>query len=308
MRIPIKKKTRFFTGFIAATIAICTLPLFFSPDILQAAVISSNAMVSDEDVNEAGYMSAKAFRDAVIAACRQMDGVKYQWGGGGYNGIDCAGSVSIAYGVAMGTVTITGTPGSYGNRTLNYTGGGTPDKYGFDKPGYAGIKTSFTNGLFQIRNITPSENYFSSFETNGESGIQNDEWITIIKTYGFQPGDAILWWNDSNDSVNAQHITIYAGTEGGVPMHWTASSSAGYFCKKPLADSTQEAGKGYFSGFMGVKGTTIKDSAFVGFWLDKRDSRGINYTGCVFSVYRDSSISALISSVSSVMPLGISRR
>ena len=287
MRIPLKNKLRLISGFIAATIAICTLPFFISPKHLEAAVISSNAMVSDEDVKEAGYMSSKAFRDAVIDACRRMDGVKYQWGGGGYNGIDCAGSVSIAYGVAMGTVTITATPGTYGNKTLSFSGGGTPDKYGFDKPGFAGIRSSFTNGLFKIRNITPSENHFSDFETNGESGIQNDEWITIIKTYGFQPGDAIMWWNDSNDSVNAQHITIYAGTEGGVPMHWTASSTAGYFCKKPLADSTQEAGKGYFSGFMGVKGTTVVDSAYAGFVIDKRDREGINYTGCIFSIYSD---------------------
>ena len=285
-----KRKERLFAGFIAATIAICTLPFFIEPTDIEADVISSNAMVSDDDVNEAGYMSAKAFREAVIAACYQMDGVKYQWGGGGYNGIDCAGSVSIAYGVALGTIKINSTPGSYGNKTLSFSGGGTPDKYGFDIPGYAGIKSSFTDRLFKIRGITPSENHFSSFETNGQSGIQSDEWINIIKTYGFQPGDAIMWWNDTNDSVNAQHITIYAGIESGVPMHWTASSSAGYFCKKPLADSTQEAGKGYFSGFMGIKGTTIEDSAFVGFYLDKKDNSGIIYTGCIFSVYRDSSL------------------
>ncbi len=285
---------RFRTGFIssllAATVAICTLPLFIYREKTKAAVLSQNALVSESDTKAAGYSSEKAFRDAVLSSCQRLEGVKYEWGGGGWNGIDCAGSVSIAYADALGTVSIKSTPGSYGSRTLSYSGGGNPDKYGFYRPGFAGIKTSFTNGIYKIRGITPSENHFSSFETNGVTGIQSEEWLDIINTYGFKPGDMIVWWNDSNDSVNAQHITIYAGIEDGVPVHWTASSSAGYFCKKPLADSSSEAGKGSFTGFMGLKATALIDAAYVGFYIDKRDPSGINYTGCVFSVYKDSGL------------------
>ena len=275
---------------MAAVVAVCTLPLFISGKA-EASVLSPNALVSESDTRAAGYSKEKSFREAVLSACQSLDGVKYEWGGGGWNGIDCAGSVSIAYAVALGTVSIKSTPGSYGSRTLSYSGGGNPDRYGFYRPGFAGIKTSFTNGIYKKRNISPSENHFSDFETNGTKGIQSEEWLSIINTYGFKPGDMIVWWNDNNDSVNAQHITIYAGIENGVPMHWTASSTMGYFCKKPLADSSSEAGKGSFTGFMGLRATALRDSAYAGFYLDKRDPSGINYTGSVFSVYGDKSLS-----------------
>ena len=285
-----KYKARFISSFMAATIAICTLPFFIKPIKSEAAVISSNALVSEANTRSAGYTSEKAFRDAIIAACKKLDGVKYTWGGGGWNGIDCAGSVSVAYSVALGTMTINSTPGSYGSKTLSYSGGGTPDKYGFEIPGYAGIKSSFTNGLLKIRGITPSENHFSSFDTNGTSGIQNSEWIDIINTYGIRPGDMLMWWNDNNDSTNAQHITIFAGIEDGVAYQWTGSSSMGYFCKRPLADSTSEYGKGRFTGFMALRATALVEEAYVGFSLDKRDPSGFNYTGAIFSFYKDESL------------------
>ncbi len=282
-----KTKTRIVSGIIAATIAISTLPFFIGTDKVSAAVLSSNALVTTANTKAAGYKTEKAFRDAILAACKKMDGVKYQWGGGGWNGIDCAGSVSLAYSVALKTAKITGTSGSYGNKTLSYTGGGNPDKYGFYRPGFAGIKSTFTNALLKNRGISPKENKFSSFDTNGKKGIQNDEWVKIINKYGFKPGDMIMWWNDNNDKTNAQHITIYAGIENGVAKHWTASSTSGHFCKKSLASSTSEAGKGSFTGFMALKATAMVDNAFAGFTLDKRDPSGINYTGAVFSVYKD---------------------
>ena len=290
----ISLKSRVISAITAATIAISTLPFLIQPQKVEAAVISSNALVSADNTKAAGYTSAKSFRDAILAACQKMDGVKYEWGGGGWNGIDCAGSVSLAYSVALGTATINSTPGSYGSKTLSYSGGGNPDKYGFYRPGFAGIKTSFTNGIFKSRGISASENRFSSFDTNGTKGIQSDEWITIINTYGIKPGDMIMWWNDDRDSTNAQHITIYAGIEGGVPMQWTGSSSMGYFCKKPLADSSSEAGKGSFTGFMVLRATDLPDNAYVGFRLDKRDLSGIRYTGAVFSFYSDLELSSKV--------------
>ena len=275
---------------MAAVVAVCTLPFFIGTETVNAAVLSSNALVSEADTKKAGYTSEKAFRDRILSACKSLDGVKYTWGGGGWNGIDCAGSVSFVYSVTLKTAYIQSTPGSYGSKTLSYAGGGNPDKYGFYRPGFAGIKSSFKDGLLKKKGITPTENKFSSFDTNGTKGIQNDEWITIINTYGFKPGDMILWWNDNNDKNNAQHITIYAGIENGVPMHWTASSTSGYFCKKSLASSSSEAGKGSFTGFMGLKATGLKDSAYAGFYLDKRDPSGINYLGAVFTVYKDADL------------------
>jgi hypothetical protein len=94
----------------------------------------------------------------------------------------------------------------------------------------------------------------------------------------------------TTDDVNPQHITIYAGIENGIPMHWTASSTAGYFCKKPLADSSSELGKGSFTGFMGLKATGLYEEPYVGFCLDKTDPSGFGYLGCVFSFYSDSSL------------------
>ena len=286
----INLRARIISAFTAATIAICTLPFLFQPQNVKAAVISSNALVSASNTKAAGYSTAKSFRDAILSACKKLDGVKYEWGGGGWNGIDCAGSVSLAYSVALGTASINSTPGSYGYKTLSYSGGGNPDKYGFYRPGFAGIKTSFTNGIFRSRGISASENHFSSFDTNGTKGIQSDEWITIINNYGIKPGDMIMWWNDDRDSTNAQHITIYAGIENGVPMQWTGSSSMGYFCKKPLADSSAEAGKGSFTGFMVLRATDLTDNAYAGFRVEKKDPSGLGYTGAVFSFYSDSKL------------------
>ncbi|MBR3700731.1 MAG: VaFE repeat-containing surface-anchored protein [Clostridiales bacterium] len=278
---------------ITAAVAVCSLPFFIGTKIVNAAVLSSNALVSEANTKKAGYTSAKSFRNEILAACSKMSGVKYQWGGGGWNGIDCAGSVSLAYSVALKTAKITGTSGSYGKKTLSYSGGANPDKYGFFRPGFAGIKSSFKDSLLKNRGITPAENKFSSFETNGKGGIQDDEWIKIINTYGFKPGDMILWWNDNKDKNNAQHITIYAGIEDGVPMQWTASSTTGYFCKKSLSSSSSEAGKGSFTGFMGLRATGLSDDAYAGFYLDKRDPSGINYTGAVFTVYKDQDLNSI---------------
>ena len=285
-----KYKARVLAAVMTAAVAMSVLPFFIGTGSVNAAVLSSNALVSEADTKKAGYTSEKAFRDRILSACKSLDGVKYTWGGGGWNGIDCAGSVSFVYAVTLKTAYIQSTPGSYGNKTLSYSGGGNPDKYGFFRPGFAGIKSSFKESLLKKRGITPTENKFSSFDTNGTKGIQNDEWITIINTYGFKPGDMIMWWNDNNDKNNAQHITIYAGIENGVPMHWTASSTAGYFCKKSLASSSSESGKGSFTGFMGLKATALRDSAYAGFYLDKRDPSGINYLGAVFTVYKDSDL------------------
>ena len=81
---------RFRTGFIssllAATVAICTLPLFIYREKTKAAVLSQNALVSESDTKAAGYSSEKAFRDAVLSSCQRLEGVKYEWGGGGWNG------------------------------------------------------------------------------------------------------------------------------------------------------------------------------------------------------------------------------
>ena len=287
----IKHRTRILSGFTAATVAICTLPFFIEPEHLEASeVLSSNAVVSEADTRDAGYSWERSFRNEVLAQCEKMDGVVYEWGGSGSNGIDCAGSVSLAYSAALGTVWIGDREGDYGEMTLIYYGGGAPDEYGFYWPGYAGIKSTFIDELLDDRGIYPEENSFSDFETNGESGIQSDEWIDIIQTYGIKPADIILWWNDDNDDVNPQHITIYAGIENGIPMHWTASSTAGYFCKKPLADSSSELGKGSFTGFMGLKATGLYEEPYVGFCLDKTDPSGFGYLGCVFSFYSDSSL------------------
>ena len=287
-------KARFIASFVAAAVAVCALPFIFEPAKVEADVISSNALVSEIDARGSGYTSNQEFRDAVLAACAQMDGVNYVWGGAGWDGLDCAGSVSLAYAVALGSATINSTSGSYGSKTISFSGGGNPDYYGFYRPGYAGIRTSFTNGILYAKGVTPTENHFAGFDFNGTYGIQSDEWIYIVDTYGFQPGDMILWWNDDNDSSNAQHITIYAGIENGVPMHWTGSSSMGYFCKKPLADSSAEAGKGSFTGFMGLKAVEPFDTPYVGFYLDKTDTSGNSYTGAIFSVYSDSSLSTKI--------------
>lgn len=292
-----KPSARIIAGLMAATVAICTLPLFFTPVKTEAAVLSTNALVSEEDTRYVGYQWERSFRYEILDACQLLDGVRYEWGGGGWDGIDCAGSVSMAYSYALGTLKITGTSGDYGNKTVSYIGGGAPDAYGFYWPGYAGIRSSFTNGLLANRGIYIEENYFSDFESNGISGLQTDEWRSIIKNYGIKPGDMILWWNDNNDSVNPQHITIYAGNVDGIPMHWTASSTAGYFCRKPLEDSSSEAGKGSFTGFMGLRATGLFEEPYVGFYLDKRDPSGINYLGSVFSVYSDSSLNNKIGEI-----------
>ena len=275
---------------ITAAVAVCSLPFFIGTKNVNAAVLSSNALVPESNARNAGYTSEKAFRDEILAACAKMSGVKYQWGGGGWNGIDCAGSVSLAYSVALKTAKITGTSGSYGKKTLSYSGGANPDRYGFYRPGFAGIKSTITDSLLKYKGITPTENKFSNFETNGKSGIQDDEWINIINTYGFKSGDMIMWWNDNKDKNNAQHITIYAGIIDGVPMQWTASSTSGYFCRKSLSSSSSEAGKGSFTGFMGLRATSLRDAAYAGFYLDKRDPSGINYTGAVFTVYKDADL------------------
>ena len=47
-------KTRILSGFMAATVAICTLPFFIEPEHDEAAVLSSNALVSEEDTRDAG--------------------------------------------------------------------------------------------------------------------------------------------------------------------------------------------------------------------------------------------------------------
>ena len=62
---------------ITAAVAVCSLPLFIGTKIVNAAVLSSNALVSEANTKKAGYTSAKRFRDEILAACSKMSGVKY---------------------------------------------------------------------------------------------------------------------------------------------------------------------------------------------------------------------------------------
>ena len=76
-----KHKARILAGIMTAAVAICSLPLFIGSKNVNAAVLSSNALVPEANARNAGYTSEKAFRDEILAACSKMDGVKYQWGG-----------------------------------------------------------------------------------------------------------------------------------------------------------------------------------------------------------------------------------
>ena len=44
---------------------------------------------------------------------------------------------------------------------------------------------------------------------------------------------------------------------------------------------------------MGLRATGLSDDAYAGFYLDKRDPSGINYTGAVFTVYKDQDLNSI---------------
>ena len=53
---------------ITAAVAVCSLPFFIGTKNVNAAVLSSNALVSEANTKKAGYTSAKSFRDEILAA------------------------------------------------------------------------------------------------------------------------------------------------------------------------------------------------------------------------------------------------
>ena len=69
MKIP-RNKARILAALMAAVVAVCTLPFFIGTETVNAAVLSSNALVSEADTKKAGYTSEKAFRDRILSACK----------------------------------------------------------------------------------------------------------------------------------------------------------------------------------------------------------------------------------------------
>ena len=224
------------------------------------AVSNTNAIMTYKNILDCGYTDPDVFRAKLIKNFEYMKDVGYFHMGKMIQGYtDCAGSVSLAFRVALGTAKFT-KKYKKGNRKdgsqlygigVNYCGiKSYKDKYGWCRNGTASVNSHFLNTIVKNRKIKYTQISLSD-RSDGEKGWSNDEWVDYLKETGAKPGDVFVWFNHDWSKKKGQHMTMFAGIgEDGIAYEWTASSTYGVILS-PLWDRTPQ---GIFESFTLMKG------------------------------------------------------
>ncbi len=229
------------------------------------AASNSGAIMTYKNILSCGYADPEEFRKQLIKNFEYMDGVGYFHMGKMVQGYtDCAGSVSLAFRVALGTAKFTK---KYKKGTLsngkqlygigvNYCGiKSYKDKFGWCRNGTASVNSHFLNTIIKNRKIKYSQVSLSD-RSDGVKGWSNEEWIDYLKETGAKPGDVIVWFNHDWSKTKGQHMTMYAGIgEDGIAYEWTASSTYGVILS-PLTDRSPQNIFEAFTIFKGVADVT----------------------------------------------------
>lgn len=225
------------------------------------AASNAGAIMTYKNILSCGYTDPEVFRKQLIKNFEYMDGVGYFHMGKMVQGYtDCAGSVSLAFRVALGTAKFTK---KYKKGTLsngkqlygigvNYCGiKSYKDKFGWCRNGTASVNSHFLNTIIKNRKITYSQVSLSD-RSDGVHGWSNEEWVDYLKETGAKPGDVIVWFNHDWSKKKGQHMTMYAGIgEDGIAYEWTASSTYGVILS-PLTDRSPQNIFEAFTIFKGV--------------------------------------------------------
>ena len=225
------------------------------------AASNANAIMTYKNILDAGYTDPDEFRKKLIKNFEYMDGVGYFHMGKMVQGYtDCAGSVSLAFRVALGTAKFTKKykKGTLSNGKqlygigINYCGiKSYKDKYGWCRNGTASVNSHFLKTIIKNRKITYSQVSLED-RNDGVHGWSNVEWIDYLNETGAKPGDVIVWFNHDWSKTKGQHMTMYAGIgEDGIAYEWTASSTYGVILS-PLTDRSPQKIFEAFTLFKGV--------------------------------------------------------
>lgn len=225
------------------------------------AASNAGAIMTYKNILSCGYKDPEDFRKELLKNFEYMDGVGYFHMGKMVQGYtDCAGSVSLAFRVALGTAKFTK---KYKKGTLsngkqlygigvNYCGiKSYKDKFGWCRNGTASVNSHFLNTIIKNRKIKYSQVSLSD-RSDGVQGWSNEEWLDYLKETGAKPGDVFVWFNHDWSKTKGQHMTMYAGIgEDGIAYEWTASSTYGVILS-PLTDRSPQKIFEAFTLFKGV--------------------------------------------------------
>lgn len=221
---------------------------------------NTNAIMTYKNILDCGYTDPDEFRKKLIKNFEYMDGVGYFHMGKMVQGYtDCAGSVSLAFRVALGTAKFTKKykKGTLSNGKqlygigINYCGiKSYKDKYGWCRNGTASVNSHFLKTIVKNRKIKYSQVSLED-RNDGVQGWSNEEWIDFLNETGAKPGDVIVWFNHDWSKTKGQHMTMYAGIgEDGIAYEWTASSTYGVI----LSPLTNRSPQKIFEAFTLIKG------------------------------------------------------
>ena len=208
-----------------------------------------NAIMPYFNILDAGYSDEDSFRRKLIKNFEYMENVGYFHMGKFVQGYtDCAGSVSLAFRVALGTAKFT-KKYKQGNRAdgsqlygigVDYCGiKSYKDDFGWCRNGTASVNSHFLDTIIKNRKISYKQVSLSD-RSDGVHGWSNAEWIDYLNSVGAKPGDVIVWFNHDWSKKKGQHMTMYAGIgDDGIAYEWTASSTYGVI-KSPLCDRTPQ--------------------------------------------------------------------
>lgn len=224
------------------------------------AVSNTDAIMTYKNILDCGYSDPDVFRAKLIKNFEYMKDVGYFHMGKMVQGYtDCAGSVSLAFRVALGTAKFT-KKYKKGNRKdgsqlygigVNYCGiRSYKDKYGWCRNGTASVNSHFLNTIVKNRKIKYTQISLSD-RSDGVKGWSNEEWVDYLTEIKAKPGDVFVWFNHDWSKKKGQHMTMFAGIgEDGIAYEWTASSTYGVILS-PLWDRTPQ---GIFESFTLIKG------------------------------------------------------
>lgn len=224
------------------------------------AASNTNAIMTYKNILSRGYADPDVFRKELIRNFEYMKDVGYFHMGKMVQGYtDCAGSVSLAFRVALGTAKFTKKykKGTLSNGKqlygigINYCGiKSYKDQFGWCRNGTASVNSHFLQTIVKNRKIKYSQISLED-RSDGVHGWSNDEWVDYLKATGAKPGDVFVWFNHDWSKTKGQHMTMFAGIgEDGIAYEWTASSTYGVVLS-PLTDRSPQ---NIFESFTLIKG------------------------------------------------------
>ncbi|MCQ2473891.1 MAG: hypothetical protein MJ098_07135 [Saccharofermentans sp.] len=237
------------------------------------------------------FMSQEDFRSKVLSNCKKLNGVGYT-SGRQDNYLACDGFVSMVFRLTFGTVHEFSKHRDkiwfkFYPKEEHIVAQSYVDKYEIYRPGGTSVTWLYNN---YVEKIVPAR----GSKRKKVEDYSNKQWVNYLTSINAQPGDIIMWDNDTNYTYWT-HIGIYAGIEDGKAKMWHASSVKKKVLKQNMSEITEDVGYLKFACVVPLTDVPAKIGLFAEIGDNTRD---FSYT-----VYKDEACKSQLGRIASSVKL-----